>query len=177
MGIGEHNLIFNMCANYNFDANFAAHLINSLKKRGVIKNGVTLPFMAYAYKRLNCDTSTITEDYLLNIVTSLENAGNMMFLFQHCSEIQEYVIALHTVFEDRIMEQGFYTRYTESTMLYDPKIYQDAPSAKQLYDRYYNAISNNTFSRVWKEYKYDWEVVSNDEDEMINGIIENYKKQ
>ena len=35
-------------------------------------------------------------------------------------------------------------------------------------------MSINTFSRVWKEDKYDWDIVSNEEYIAINTIVNNY---
>lgn len=171
-----------MCANYYLDADFASHLIRSLKEmrksNGLpfITNGITLPFLAYAYKRLNCDESPITEEYIHKIISSIENAKDDKFIYQHCSEIDEDVIALETRMEDRLEEQGYYARFSNSTMLYDPDAFEKAPSSKQLYDRYSKVISNNSFSRVRKEYKYDWDVVSDEDDNAINEIINDYRK-
>ena len=39
----------------------------------------------------------------------------------------------------------------------------------------YKVISNNSFSRVRKEYKYDWDVVSDEDDNAINEIINDYR--
>lgn len=169
-----------MCANYIVDANFALHLIQSLKvmrkSNGLpfIRNGVTLPLLTYAYKRLNCDDSPITEEYIHKIIDSLENAKNIMFIYQHCSEISENVIALQTFMDSRIKEEGYYTRYPNSTILYDPQAFEKVPSSKQLYKIYDKVMSNNTFSRVWKEDKYDWDIVSNEEYIAINTIVNNY---
>ena len=156
-----------MCANYYLDANFASHLIRSLKEmrkpNGLpfITNGITLPFLAYAYKRLNCDDSPITEEYIHKIISSIENAKDDKFIYQHCSEIDEDVIALETRMEDRLEEQGYYARFSNSTMLYDPDAFEKAPSSKQLYDRYNKVISNNTFSRVWKKDEYNYSDIEN----------------
>ena len=74
-----------MCSNYIVDAKFALLLIQSLKEmlktNGLpfIRNGVTLPFLAYAYKRLNCDDSPITEEYIRKIINSLDSAKDIKF--------------------------------------------------------------------------------------------------
>ncbi len=170
-----------MCTNYAFDADFAAHLIKKLKEMHksdgspFIRNGVTLPFLAYAYKCLNNDSSTITEEYLWSIITSLENANDVMFLYQHCSDIEENVIALMSeLYEGNGNEQGFYTRIPNSAILYDPCAFATAPLPKEVYERYKEVLLNKTFSRVYKEHRHDWDVVSEEEDVAINTIINDY---
>lgn len=142
-----------------------------------IRNGVTLPFLAYAYKRLNCDDSPITKEYIQTIIDSLENADDMMFIYQHCSEIIENVISQQTKMEDRLEEQGFYTRCSNTTMLYDPQAFDKAPSSEQLYKKYKKIILNETFSRAWKKDKYDWDVISEEENVAIKEIINNYNTE
>ena len=173
-----------MCTNYTFDADFAAHFIKKLKEMHksdgspFIRYGVTLPFLAYAYKCLNRDNSAITEDYLWNIISSLENANDVMFLYQHCSDIEENVIALMSELYDGVIEeQGFYTRTPKSAILYDLRAFETAPSSKELYGRYNEVLLNKTFSRVYKEYKHDWDVVSEEEGIAINTIINDYKSK
>ena len=173
-----------MSANYIFDADFAAYLIKKLKEMRksngapFIRHGVTLPYLAYTYKCLNCDSSAITEDYLWNIITSLEKADSTMFIFQYCSDIEEIVIALFSKqYDDTIKKQGFYTRDSESTILYDSLVFKTAPSSKELHERYNDNLLNKTFSRVYKEYKYDWAAVSKEESFAINTIINNYKSK
>ena len=144
-----------MCTNNIFDANFAAELINSLqsmiKSNGekFIKNGVTLPFLAYAYKCLNGDDSPITKDYLWNIICSLENTNGTEFLYQHCSTIEESVISLRKQDDNRIEEEGYYTRTPESNIFYDPEAYNEAPSANQLYEKYEKVLLDKTFSMLY----------------------------
>lgn len=172
-----------MCSNYIVDAKFALLLIQSLKEmlktNGLpfIRNGVTLPFLAYAYKRLNCDDSPITEEYIRKIINSLDSAKDIKFIYQHCSEICEDVISQQTKIEDRLEEQGYYTRSSELTMLYDPRSFEKAPSSEELYKKYKEIMLNNTFSRVWKECKYDWDIISEEENAAINKIINNYKSK
>lgn len=173
-----------MYTNYTFDADFAAHLIKKLKGMyksdgsSFIKTGVTLPFLAYAYKRLNNDRTPFTEEYLWNIVTSLENANDKKFLYQYCSVISERVIALFSnLFDGIIKEQGYYTRTSKSTILYDPWAFRTAPSSKELYEKYNEILLKNAFSRVYKEYKYDWDVVSEEEEVAISTIINEYKSK
>ena len=173
-----------MSANYIFDADFAAYLIKKLKEMRksngapFIRHGVTLPYLAYTYKCLNCDSSAITEDYLWNIITSLEKAGSTLFIYQYCSDIEEFVIALFSKqYDDTIKEQGFYTRDSESTILYDSHFFETTPSSKELYERYKDILLKNTFSRVYKEYKYDWGTVSKEDIDAISTIIEEYKSK
>ena len=173
-----------MSANYIFDADFAAYLIKKLKEMRksngapFIRHGVTLPYLAYTYKCLNCDSSAITEDYLWNIITSLEKAGSTLFIYQYCSDIEEFVIALFSKqYDDTIKEQGFYTRDSESTILYDSHFFEITPSSKELYERYKDILLKNTFSRVYKEYKYDWGTVSKEDIDAISTIIEEYKSK
>ena len=173
-----------MCTNYIFDADFAAYLIKKLKEMRklngapFIRNGVTLPYLAYTYKCLNCDSSAISEDYLRNIITSLEEADSTMFIFQYCSDIEEFVIALFSKqYDDTIKEQGFYTRNSGSNILYDSQVFERIPSSKELYERYKDILLKSTFSRVYKEYKYDWDAVSKEDIDAISTIIKEYKSK
>lgn len=172
-----------MCVNYVFDASFAAHLINELKKMcksdgsSFIKHGVTLPFLAYAYKCLNNDDSAISEDYLSNIITSLEKAKNAIFLYKPCSIINENVITLKNQDEIKLDEQGFYTRFPNATLFYNSKVFEIPPSSKELYERYNEVLLNKTFSRVYKEFKPDWDIISEEENIAIKSIINNYKSK
>lgn len=172
-----------MCTNDVFDASFAAELISSLKRMikpdggKFITNGVTLPFLAYAYKCLNNDSSPITKDYLWNIISSLENADGVMFLYQNCSTIEESVISLRTQEDSRIEEEGYYTRTPESNIFYDLETYKNAPSANQLYEKYEEVLSNKTYSRVYKEYYYDWAAISEEESNAINTIVKKFRQK
>ena len=168
-----------MCVNYVFDADFAAYLINKLKKMSksdclpFIRHGVTLPFLAYAYKCLNNDSSAISEDYLSNIITSLENAKDAIFLYRPCSDIEENIIALQTKDDDKLAEQGLYTRFPNATLFYDSEVFETAPSSKELYEKYNNILLNKTFSRVNKE----WVVISEEENIAIKSIVNTYKSK
>jgi hypothetical protein len=62
-------------------------------------------------------------------------------------------------------------------MLYDPRSFEKAPSSEELYKKYNEIMLNNTFSRVWKECKYDWDIISEEENVAINKIINNYKSK
>lgn len=175
---------YHMCTNYIFDADFAAYLIKKLKEMRklngapFIRHGVTLPYLAYTYKCLNCDSSAITEDYLWNIITSLEKADSTFFIYQYCSDIEETVIALFSKqYDGTIKEQGFYTRDSESTILYDSQVFETIPSSKELYERYKDILLKSTFSRVHKEYKYDWGTVSEEDIDAISTIIKEYKSK
>ena len=84
-----------------------------------IRHGVTLPYLAYTYKCLNCDSSAITEDYLWNIITSLEKAGSTLFIYQYCSDIEEFVIALFSKqYDDTIKEQSIQRLLSSSFHLF-----------------------------------------------------------
>lgn len=172
-----------MCVNYVFDADFAAHLINKLKEMyksdnlPFIRHGVTLPFLAYAYKCLNNDNSAISEDYLSNIINSLEKAKAAIFLYKPCSAINENVITLKNQDEVKLGEQGFYTRFPNATLFYNSEVFKTAPSSKELYKKYNEVLLNKTFSRVYKENKYDWDAISKEEDNAIKTIINSYKSK
>ena len=173
-----------MCTNYVFDADFAAHLIKMLKEMyksdgsPFIRNGITLPFLAYAYKCLNNDSSTVSEDYLSNIIISLEKANDVIFLYQHCSDINENVITLKSkLYDDKLNEQEFYMRFPNATLLYDSHAFETARSSKELYKKYNEVLLNKTFSRVYKENKYDWDTISKEENNAISAIINNYKSK
>lgn len=171
-----------MYVNYVFDASFAAHLIRNLKEMyksdgsKFIKHGVTLPFLAYAYKCLNNDCSNIDEIYLSNIINSLEKAKGLIFSYEHCSVIDENVIVLEQNI-DELKQQKFYTRFPNSTIFYDWQVFETAPSSKELYEKYNKVLLNKTFSRVYKEYKYDWDFISEEENHAISTIINNYKSK
>ena len=171
-----------MCDNYIFDAGFAEYLINRLKTMHksngspFIRHGVTLPFLAYAYKCLNNDSSAITVDYLFNIIDSLEKSDSAKFKYEHCSDIDENVISLFSkLYDFGIEEQGFNTRFPNSGILYDPRAYEIVPSVDELYERYNKVWLDNTFSRVYKEDRYGWDIVSEEENSAINAIITDYK--
>ena len=173
-----------MCDKYIFDAGFVEYLINGLKSMHksngspFIRHGVTLPFLAYAYKCLNNDGSAITEDYLWNIIDSLEKSDSAKFKYEHCSDIDENVIVLFSeLYDFGIEEQGFYARFPNSGILYDPRAYEIAPSSEELYGRYGKVWLDNTFSRVYKEDRYGWDVVSEEENAVINAIITDYKSR
>ena len=173
-----------MPTDYIINSDFASHLIKSLKilqkSNGLpfIRTGVTLPFLAYTYKRLNNDNTPITEDYLWSIITSLENSSDTIYTYQYCSKIEEFVIALHSdLFDNRIREEGYFTRSSKSTILYDPQLCNNAPSSQLLYTRYYKALSNNTLSRRYIEYRFDWDFISDEENTAIDITINNYKHE
>ena len=173
-----------MCVNYVFDADFAAYLINKLKEMcksdnlPFIKHGVTLPFLAYAYKCLNNDSSAISEDYLSNIINSLEKAKGLIFSYEHCSVINENVIVLEQNINE-LKQQKFYTRFPNSTIFYDWQAFEIAPSSQELYKKYKEILLNKTFSRVYNEIKcgWDWNAISEEENTAIKTIINDYKSK
>ena len=84
-------------------------------------------------------------------------------------------LSLRTQEDSRIEEEGYYTRTPESNIFYDLAAYKNAPSANQLYEKYEEVLSNKTYSRVYKEYYYDWAAISEEESNAINTIVKKFR--
>lgn len=159
-----------------FDAKFAYHLISSLKQmrkkdgKPFITNGVTLPFLAYAYKRLNNDTSSVGGDDLLKILEALDNATPNTFVFEFCSVIEERVVALYSK-----VNEGYYHLRTEtSCLLCDDIVLSPQQSLEDVCNLYEKVVNDKTYSRAYKDYRYDWVELTDEEENAIQTIVESY---
>ena len=159
-----------------FDAKFAYHLISSLKQmrkkdgKPFITNGVTLPFLAYACKRFNNDTSSVSVKDMLKIMDSLDNAAPNTFVFEVCSVIEERVIALYSD-----INAGYYHPRTEkSHLLCDDDALSPQQSLEDVCNLYEEVINVKTYSRVYKDYRYDWAELTDEEENAIQTIVESY---
>lgn len=165
------------------DVRFAHYLITSLKtmkkENGTpfITNGVTLPFLAYAYKQLNNDTSSVSVDDLLEILKALDKATPNTFVFEVCSEIEERVVALYSETNVGYYDaKKYYLRTAQSYLLCDPDAIKQAQPLEDISIFYKKILDNKTYSRVYKDYHYNWDELSGEEKGAIQTIVELYKK-
>lgn len=160
------------------DVGFTSYLISSLKVmrkkdgRPFITNGVTLPFLAYAYKRLNNDTSAVSVDDLLEILKALDKASPNTFVFEVCSEIEERVVALYS----ETNAYYYHLRTQESHLLCDDDVFSPHQSLEDVCNTYKKVIKDKAYSRVYKDYRYDWDKLSAEEENAIRTIVELYLK-
>lgn len=162
-----------------FDAKFAYHLISSLKQmrkkdgKPFITNGVTLPFLAYAYKKLNGDDSVVSVEYMNNILKILEGADENFFVLEMCSEIDERVIAIYSdVNRNYYIAEGFYNIPEKSHLWRDPKAHNPCQFQRAMCALYKDVVTDRLYSRVYSEYRYSWSTISEEEDNAIQTIIE-----
>lgn len=140
--------------------------------RPFITNGVTLPFLAYAYKQLNNDTSSVSVKDLLEILKALDKATPNTFVFEVCSEIEERVVALYS----ETNAYYYHLRTQESHLLCDDDVFSPHQSLEDVCNSYKKVIKDKTYSRVYKDYRYDWDQLSEEEKGAIQTIVELYKK-
>lgn len=147
-------------------------LIQLLKTKGEIKNGVTIPFLIGAYRLVNigfennksCIHELLSEIY--NSTTELKP------VLQNCDDIRQYVIGLKTKdFCDKNFknEFTFKNKAGEKTLI----VTQNANSlgndiesiSNSLYQKYHERLQNETYS--WRPYKENWEEFNDKEINLI----------
>lgn len=155
---------------------FSYKLIETLKNRKTISNGLTIPYLIGSYRLVNIKLTDGAES-VLELLTELANSETTMKpVLQHCGDIGKYVIGLQSksfclkyfsnelAFKNQTGEKTLYVTSNAASFL-GRNIDE---IAKALYEKYKDSIVQRNYS--WRGYKQVWEPFDTNEIEVIKSI-------
>ena len=155
--------------------NLSYVVINEFKTKGLIKNGLTIPFLIGIYQRqrekqgqsIDLDSSECIK-ILINDIANKQNVQK--FWLYTCPNIKEYILKTLGDKDTDITQNSLYRHinnllyFEEFFDILNPTIDN---TSEYLYEKYRCQISNRKFSKIngkWCDY-------SNDEQQLINKIL------
>lgn len=89
--------------------NFLISLIQELKEKKIIREGITLPYMLGSFKIKDKYNSTITKEYVCSVLNEILEYSETRFWIYTCSSIDQLVIKpIYVSVDVDIVENGAY---------------------------------------------------------------------